>query len=188
MYCASCAAEMLDDARFCSVCGTPCAPRRMSIRYAGFWKRVAAVCIDLVVFYLPIVILGNLIGVVPTPRNRLEWGRMPTPPSGPELSQAQWAMMMHLAYFTAFVYFLLAPYYILMEQSPMQGTLGKRIMKIKVTDLNGGRIRLGRAVGRYLARHLSFMIWQIGFLMAGFTAKKQALHDMIASCLVLRRA
>jgi uncharacterized RDD family membrane protein YckC len=28
---------------------------------------------------------------------------------------------------------------------------------------------------------------EIGFIIAGFTEKKQAIHDMIASCLVLRK-
>ena len=85
--------------------------------------------------------------------------------------QAQLQMMMHIGYFMAFVNFLLAPYYILMECSPMQGTLGKRALRLKVTDLNGRRIRFGRAFGRYWARLLSAMPWQIGFMMAGFTAK-----------------
>ena len=102
-----------------------------------------------------------------------------------EEMQAQLQMMMHIGYFMAFVNFLLAPYYILMECSPMQGTLGKRALRLKVTDLNGRRIRFGRAFGRYWARPLSAMPWQIGCIMAGFTAKKQALHDMLAGTLVI---
>jgi uncharacterized RDD family membrane protein YckC len=58
---------------------------------------------------------------------------------------------------------------------------------IKVTDLNGNRISFGRATGRYFAKILSGMILMIGYIMAGFTEKKQALHDMIASCLVVMK-
>jgi uncharacterized RDD family membrane protein YckC len=56
-----------------------------------------------------------------------------------------------------------------------------------VTDLEGRRIGFGRATGRYFAKILSSLTLFIGYLMAGFTEKKQALHDMIAGTLVLRK-
>jgi len=56
---------------------------------------------------------------------------------------------------------------------------------IKVTDLQGDRISYGRANARYWSKFLSTMIFLIGYIMAGFTEKKQALHDIIASCLVV---
>jgi len=58
-------------------------------------------------------------------------------------------------------------------------------MGIKVTDLNGNRISIGQATGRYFGKILSALILYVGFLMAGFTEKKQALHDIMASCLVV---
>ena len=79
-------------------------------------------------------------------------------------------------------------YFALMESSPHQGTLGKLALGLKVTDLNGdGPISFGRATGRHFSKILSVVILGIGFIMAGFTARKQALHDLIAGCLVLRR-
>lgn len=78
-------------------------------------------------------------------------------------------------------------YFALMESSPYQGTLGKQAMGIQVTDLNGNRISFGRATGRHFAKILSAIILLIGYFMAGFTAKKQALHDMIAGCLVTKK-
>lgn len=77
-------------------------------------------------------------------------------------------------------------YYAIMESSPWQATLGKKTMGIKVTDLNGNRISFGRATGRYFAKFISTIILFIGYIMAGFTQKKQALHDMIAGTLVVR--
>jgi uncharacterized RDD family membrane protein YckC len=56
-----------------------------------------------------------------------------------------------------------------------------------VTDLSGNRITFARASGRFFGKILSGMILGIGFLMAGFTARKQALHDILAGCLVLRQ-
>src|SRR4051794_28390998 len=71
------------------------------------------------------------------------------------------------------------------ESSEYQATPGKMAMGIKVTDLDGNRISPGRAIGRYFAKILSWITLTIGFIMAGFTEKKQALHDMIASTLVV---
>jgi uncharacterized RDD family membrane protein YckC len=54
--------------------------------------------------------------------------------------------------------------------------------------MEGRRVTFGRASGRFFAKIVSGLIpFAIGYIMAGFTAKKQALHDIIASCLVLRR-
>ena len=76
-------------------------------------------------------------------------------------------------------------YFALMESSPYQATLGKMALGIKVTDYAGRRISFARAVGRYLGKIISSIILGIGYLLAGFSAKKQALHDMIAGTLVV---
>lgn len=78
-------------------------------------------------------------------------------------------------------------YFSLMECSKKQGTLGKMALAIKVTDLSGERISFGRATGRFFAKIISGFILLIGYFMAGWTEKKQALHDMIASSLVVRK-
>jgi uncharacterized RDD family membrane protein YckC len=74
-----------------------------------------------------------------------------------------------------------------MESSAWQGTLGKKALGLTVTDLEGRRISFGRATGRYFAKIISTLILCIGYMMAGFTERKQALHDMIAGTLVLRK-
>jgi uncharacterized RDD family membrane protein YckC len=77
-------------------------------------------------------------------------------------------------------------YFALMESSKIQGTLGKMLLKIKVTDYDGNRISFARATGRYFGKIISGMIMMIGYIMAGFTEKKQALHDILASCYVIK--
>jgi hypothetical protein len=77
-------------------------------------------------------------------------------------------------------------YYALFESGRWQGTPGKKILELRVTDLFGNRISFGQASGRYFSKILSWLIFYIGFLMVGFTAKKQGLHDKLASTLVLR--
>ncbi|MBS0421601.1 MAG: RDD family protein [Proteobacteria bacterium] len=79
-------------------------------------------------------------------------------------------------------------YYALMESSSLQATLGKKALDLKVTDLNGERIGLGRALGRLFGHILSYLILGIGFAMAVFTERRQTLHDKIAGTLVVRRA
>jgi uncharacterized RDD family membrane protein YckC len=78
-------------------------------------------------------------------------------------------------------------YFAGMESSSRQATLGKSVLGIYVTDIDGNRISFLRATGRYFAKILSGLILGIGYIMAAFTARKQALHDMIASTLVLDR-
>ena len=78
-------------------------------------------------------------------------------------------------------------YFSFMESSGKQGTLGKMALGIIVTDVNGGRISFGRATGRYFGKIISMIILYIGFFMAGFTARKQGLHDMMAGTLVLKK-
>lgn len=78
-------------------------------------------------------------------------------------------------------------YFAFMESSDKQATLGKQALGIIVTDLNGNPISFPRATGRYFAKNLSTIILFIGFIMAGFTEKKQALHDIIASTLVVKK-
>lgn len=78
-------------------------------------------------------------------------------------------------------------YYVTLETSAKQGTWGKQIVGIKVTDLQGNRITVGRDVGRYFAKILNAFTCGIGLLMPFFTERKQTLHDMVAGCLALKK-
>jgi len=74
------------------------------------------------------------------------------------------------------IYYL---YYALMESSRVKATLGKMAVGIKVTSLDGCRLTFGSAMVRNLGKIISASTLGIGFVMASFTPKKQALHDMI---------
>lgn len=76
-------------------------------------------------------------------------------------------------------------YYALMESGPAQATLGKQAFGLKVTDDQGNPISFGRATGRFFGAAVSYIILWIGYFMAGFTERKQALHDMIAGTCVV---
>ena len=75
-------------------------------------------------------------------------------------------------------------YSAMMESSSRQATVGKMAFGMKVTDLQGQRLSFGLATGRHFAKILSGLILCIGFIMVGFTEKKQGLHDMIVGTLV----
>ncbi|MBK7410637.1 MAG: RDD family protein [Saprospirales bacterium] len=77
-------------------------------------------------------------------------------------------------------------YFAVQESSWKQATIGKSVMGLKVTDQHGERLTFARATGRHLGKILSSAFLAIGYIMAGFTEKKQALHDMIAGTLVVK--
>jgi uncharacterized RDD family membrane protein YckC len=128
--------------------------------YAGFWRRFAASFLD-----------GLLLSVVTAPFT-LQVG-------GSIADASRRSASSTISLVVGWLYFAL------MESSAKQATLGKMALGIIVTDLDGRRIGFGRATGRYFAKILSALTLGIGFLMAGFTERKQALHDMVASCLVV---
>jgi Tfp pilus assembly major pilin PilA len=74
-----------------------------------------------------------------------------------------------------------------LESSSLQATVGKLALGIKVTDMQGERISFGRALGRAVCRIISNFTFFIGYVVAAFTARRQTLHDMIASTLVVRK-
>jgi uncharacterized RDD family membrane protein YckC len=78
-------------------------------------------------------------------------------------------------------------YYTFMESSKAQASVGKMAMGIKVVDTDGNRISIGKAFLRSFGKIISAVIIFIGFLMAAFTEKKQALHDMIANTYVVKK-
>jgi len=79
-------------------------------------------------------------------------------------------------------------YFAWQESSKYQATFGKRLCGLRVSDMQGNRIDFARASVRFFAKFLSSAIMLIGYIMAAFTERHQALHDLIAETLVLRKA
>ena len=78
-------------------------------------------------------------------------------------------------------------YHSLMESSKTQGSVGKMALGLIVTDTNGAKLDFVKALVRNLCKIISDFTCAIGYIIAGFTAKKQALHDLIASTLVVKK-
>ena len=77
-------------------------------------------------------------------------------------------------------------YWPLLHASEGQASYGKAMLGLKVTDLEGDRISFVRSCGRALAWIVSALPVLLGFAMAAFTSRKQALHDYVASTCVVR--
>lgn len=139
-------------------------------RYAGFWWRVLAYFIDYVIIVVAFFIIGGVLGL------------------GFGLSSANAATIGTLTLFLVLVAFVgVWLYHALGESSRWKGTFGKRACGLVVVDETGNQISFGRATGRYFAKVISGIILCVGYMMAGWTRRKQGLHDMIAGTLVLRR-
>lgn len=152
--------------------------------YAGFWLRFAAYIIDAliisVIWYALVLILG-IFGVS-------AMGGLSAIESMEDPDPAVMAGILAGTFTLAGVMLIgVWLYYALMESGHNQATLGKMAVGIKVTDMDGNRISFLRATGRHFGKIISAMILYIGFIMAGLTDKKQALHDMMASCLVIKK-
>lgn len=78
-------------------------------------------------------------------------------------------------------------YFAIMECSKWQATLGKLAVNIKVTDLNGERIKFGKATGRHFGKLLNSLTLFFGWLMPLWNNKNQGLHDLLAKTLVMKK-
>ena len=132
------------------------------MNFAGFWIRVLAYIIDII----PLAIISVVLSVITGD---------PLVDATGTYSANDWiSLVVGIAYFVGF------------ESSSYQATPGKMALGLIVTDLDGRRLSPARAFGRYLAKIPSALILLIGFIMVGFTERKQGLHDMIAGTLVVR--
>jgi uncharacterized RDD family membrane protein YckC len=154
------------------------------VEYAGFWVRFLAFLIDnavmgigFVLILIPLIFLTGLGGFISEIH------------PDEDMNDVGIFMLIGLLFLAATVSLLLTwLYHALMESSEWKATLGKRVLGLVVTDMAGRRVSFGRATGRHFAKIITNMVPAfIGYIMAGFTERKQALHDMIAGCLVLRR-
>ena len=144
---------------------------------AGFIRRWAALFVDGCVLLVPVtlVVFGLALGLGLSGLDRGTRGG----------AYAQSPLLTLVVYA---VYFLgSALYFAGMESSRHQATLGKLALGIKVTDNEGRRLAFGHALGRWFSTSLSYLTFYIGFLMAAFTERKRALHDMVSSTQVVDR-
>jgi uncharacterized RDD family membrane protein YckC len=146
------------------------------VRYGGFWRRFWASVIDGIV--ISIVTWPFRLGVGLSSLALLRNGEFDAAAVAGLIAAAMTAIAVK-----AVVSWL---YFAILESSTPQASLGKMVLGLRVTDMEGRRISFARATARCLASFLSTLILCIGYLMVAFTEKKQGLHDMLTSTLVVR--
>ena len=155
---------------------------RSDIHYAGFWRRVAAYQLDSLILgvasYIILIPVAMVMG--------LGLGSMQAQASTDPAAMfaAMWPMLL-VTYLLMFA--MQAVYFAWMHSRPAQATLGKMAVGIKATRPNGNRISFGRGIGRWAGLFLSAIPLGIGYLMAAFTDRKRALHDMVSDTVVVDR-
>ncbi len=194
MFCPQCGSPNDDAHAFCKQCGaslrhgetsapvppvtTPptAAPASgQATRYANFGQRLLAVILDTIVVCIVAGVIGTMLGLVIGVGGTMTGGHVG--------AGADIAGLLGLLAGIAVDWL----YEALLVSSSHQATLGKMALGIVVTDMQGRRISFLRATGRHFGRLLSLMLLLIGYLIQPFTPKRQALHDIMAGCLVLRK-
>jgi uncharacterized RDD family membrane protein YckC len=157
---------------------------RFTFIYAGFWLRFVAYLIDALILGIcqgPVMVglaltMGVGAAITSLPRDTDAFGAAFAP-----IFLGFMSIALLIGTLVAWLY------HAVLESSEWQATAGKKALGLKVTDLEGARVSFTRASGRHFAKIISGLIpLGIGYIMAGFTARKQAIHDMLAGCLVLR--
>ena len=211
MYCSKCGSTIAETVTVCPVCGQqqgagipqppapllqPTGPAHVTphwqpapvVAYAGFWLRFVAAMLDGFIIGVPFVIVVLIVllstGFGAFLRN------LPNPPNPPDPSELFGAsLIVGIIFFALIAVIGKWLYFAGFESSSWQATPGKKVLNLTVTDLTGAQVSFGRATGRYFAKEYVTVLIPlfIGYILAGITERKQALHDMIASTLVLRR-
>lgn len=157
------------------------------VEYADFWNRSFAFLIDIILISIALSILQTFFG---TARDLLLLGKIQPPgafnvPMDPFLPQPPLLVFMNFL-FLAVEIIIAWLYWAIMESSSWQATIGKDVLGIRITDLDGKRITFARASARFFTKIISALPLFYGFIMVGFAPKKQALHDRITGCLVVK--
>jgi uncharacterized RDD family membrane protein YckC len=71
--------------------------------------------------------------------------------------------------------------------SAMKGSIGKRICKLVVVDVDGTGLSFGKALLRSVGKIVSLSFYGLGFLSIFFGEHRQAMHDYLAKSYVVKR-
>jgi uncharacterized RDD family membrane protein YckC len=150
------------------------------LNYAGFWRRLSASLID-VLISLPILIsIIYLFGLE-------KYLEITIDDNFNSYAKNQYFILNRLLIDLISIT-VVATYSILSISSTKQATIGKRIFNIYVTDINGAKLTRLKATKRFFASiFLTTTTLGIGLLIIAFTKEKTALYDILCATRVIRR-
>jgi uncharacterized RDD family membrane protein YckC len=152
--------------------------------FAGFWLRFVAYIIDWVIIYaLQSFIFVPFFGLLGISFASSDFENL-SDAETMGLIGAVTALSTGAIFLSSVIGIL---YWSLMESSKYQATVGKLALGLKVTDMDGNSLDFVKALVRNICKILSGMVMFIGYIMVGFTEKKQGLHDIIANTLVVKK-
>jgi uncharacterized RDD family membrane protein YckC len=155
------------DRRGASSWGPPADWSESPVVYASIWARAGAAAVDLMLLVAAVLVIFR--PDLPTTGNIEDMAKL-NPAITPVFMALGWL------------------YFALLEGSALQASLGKLAFGLRVADLDGHRLLLGRALMRGLLKVVLMEITaSLSFLPAAFTARRQALHDIISGTIVLVR-
>jgi len=194
--CSNCGNPLLPDGKFCLFCGDvledhpdqttpirrqPATPHASVAspelpEYAGFWLRVWAGAIDVLLEALAALLVTLIVDLAM---------KIISPQFGLSPITAHYATGIVFIFVLAIGSWL---YCALAESSSWRATVGKRIIGLQVVTAAGGKLSFGQATVRHFMKFLSLFTATVGFMMAGWTKRRQALHDIPSDCVVIRVA
>jgi len=145
--------------------------------YAGFWRRVAAYCVDIIPIVAVVVVVAYQAGQFDDVLANHFLDRRNFP-AGVKFLIAQ-----KIVSEASFLLYIL--YASFMESSRYQATVGKLVFHIKVINAVGGRPTLKNAMARNWAKVLSWCVLCLGFLAIALSQTKQGWHDKMAKTFVV---
>jgi uncharacterized RDD family membrane protein YckC len=156
----------------------------MNTNYAGFWYRFIAWIIDRILLsVVGWIIIGPILAAIGVASHFSITDFQDVEDLG-SLVAILGAMFGVALVVHALIHLF---YHALFEASKYQGSVGKMALGIIVTDVAGQKLDFGKAFVRNLCKYISGLTLYVGYIIAGFTDKKQALHDLIAGTLVVRK-
>ncbi|MCB0078686.1 MAG: RDD family protein [Anaerolineales bacterium] len=142
------------------------------IPVVGFGPRFAAFAIDVIILFIPLVLIVVLMETVGSALDPDQNGLYP--------------ILECLVTFGAVVFS--SAYLLYFWTRPDGATLGKRLLGLRIVTMTGGPLDLATAAKRIFGHYISNAVFQLGYAWVAFDAKHRAFHDIIAGTYVIRNA
>ncbi len=145
-----------------------------TVDYAGFWVRLAALIIDIIILGLTNWVINGVWGVA----SGVGWMSGSVEDPFAVMTGAGWIL-------NSLIIFLLVVGYFICFWGWRGQTPGKMALRVRIVRFDGSRIGWGGATMRFLGYIISVLLCLIGLIWVAFDSRRQGLHDKIADTFVI---